>query len=79
MKKEYLTIGPVLKSLGDALEYGLKPPVKISMHSDVRKIYDEEIKDFANDEVVMHCIDQCEVVTNDELPNDAVYSDVPVH
>lgn len=79
MKDEYLTVGSVLKSIRDAFNYGLRPPIKISMHSDVRKIYDEEIKDFSNEEDVMYCIKQCEIVTDDSLPNDAVFSDVPVH
>lgn len=79
MKAQYLTIGVVLKAMGDALNYGLEPPIKISMHSAIRKIYDEEIKDFANDDVVMTCIEQCEIVTNDELPSDAVFNDVRLH
>lgn len=78
MKDEYLTVGSVLKSIKDAFSYGLTPPIKISMHSDIRKIYDEEIKDFYDDELVMYCIRQCEIVTDDNLPNDAVFSDVPV-
>lgn len=79
MKKSYQVVGTVLKTMQDSLESGMEAPIKISMHSKLKEIYDQEIVDFVNENDVMFCISQCEIVVDDSLPDDMVFSDVTVH
>lgn len=57
----------------------MEAPIKVSMHSKLKKIYDEEIVDFVNENEIMFCISQCEIVVDDSLPDDAVFANVTVH
>ena len=79
MKESYQVVGTVLKTMQDSLEAGMEAPIKISMHSKLKGIYDQEIVDFVNENEVMFCISQCEIVVDNSLPDDMVFYDVTVH
>lgn len=79
MKDSYQVVGTVLKTMQDSLESGMEAPIKVSMHSKLKEIYDSEIVDFVNENDVMFCISQCEIVVDNSLPDDMVFSGVTVH
>lgn len=79
MKESYQVVGAVLKTMQDSINYGMEAPIKVIMHSKLKKIYDDEIVDFSSDDVVMFCISQCNIVVDNSIPDDMVFSCVPVH
>lgn len=79
MKESYQVVGTVLKAMQDSLESGMEAPIKVSMHSKLKEIYDEEIVDFVHENDIMFCISQCEIVVDNSLPDDSVFTGVPIY
>ncbi len=79
MKSHYLVIGAVLKSIQDGVREGGKPPINIVMSQKNKEIFDEEVKDFLNDEDIVFSLAQGKITVDESCSDEEVYATLPVH